>query len=52
MKTKKVLLPFAILSMFLLSSCNKGVGCPNNFSLDTEVLEQLANLFVVVASIF
>ncbi len=41
MKTKfiKKLIPFVILIAFLatFSSCNRGMGCPNNFSIDTAV---------------
>ena len=41
MKTKfiKKLIPFVLLIAFLatFSSCNRGMGCPNNFSLDTAV---------------
>lgn len=41
MKTKliKNLIPAVILIAFLatLSSCNRGMGCPNNFSIDTAV---------------
>lgn len=41
MKAKfiKKLIPFVILIAFLatFSSCNRGMGCPNNFSIDTAV---------------
>ena len=41
MKTKfiKKLVPFVILIAFLatFTSCNRGMGCPNNFSIDTAV---------------
>lgn len=36
-------LAFAAVS---LSSCNRGYGCPNNFSLDADVVTVLQNVTV------
>ena len=38
-KIFKKVLPFIILlaTIATFSSCNRGLGCPNNFSIDTVV---------------
>ena len=36
-------LAFAALSF---SSCNRGYGCPNNFSIDTEVVQRLQEVTI------
>jgi len=53
MKSKKFknLVPFfALLVAFaFLSSCNRGVGCPNNFSM-TDVLSTVAEELPEIAT--
>jgi hypothetical protein len=36
------------LGVLLLSGCNKGVGCPNNFSLDINLVDILGAVFSVL----
>ena len=36
-------LAFAALSF---SSCNRGYGCPNNFSIDTEMVQTLQHVTI------
>jgi len=38
-KIIKKVIPFVILlaTIATFSSCNRGMGCPNNFSLDTVI---------------
>jgi len=50
MKNRRFL-PLALLGLLTLSSCNRGVGCPNNFQLDTDILEQIANIAVLLSNI-
>jgi hypothetical protein len=48
MKTKKfknLTFGFALLlAVVAMSSCNRGVGCPSEFSLDKEVTETVINV--------
>ena len=48
MKTKKIkkLIPlFVLLASFaILSSCNRGVGCPNNFSMGDALTQVVTEL--------
>lgn len=41
------LLVVAVLGMLTLSSCNRGYGCPSNFSLNNafEFAEKLLSIF-------
>ncbi len=48
MKNRRFL-PLALLGILTLSSCNRGVGCPNNFQLDADVIEQLTNVVVLLS---
>lgn len=50
-RTFRKLVPIALLlfAVATFSSCNRGMGCPNNFSLDTVVSaagDQVIELFV------
>ncbi|MGB1217979.1 MAG: hypothetical protein ACPG5P_08880 [Saprospiraceae bacterium] len=37
-KTTKALFVFAVIAI-TLSSCNRGMGCPGNFSLENQAIE-------------
>jgi len=44
MNLKKKILPFVLLLLFFaaMTACNRGVGCPNNFSVNqstTSIVE-------------
>lgn len=41
MRNLKKLLPFVVflLALATLSSCNRGMGCPNNFSIEKAAVD-------------
>ena len=46
MKKRNPSILIATLAVVLLSSCNRGYGCPNNFSLDlNDVIQTVVAIF-------
>jgi len=50
MKNFKKFLPFAVflLGLASLSSCNRGIGCPNNFSLQETAIDVIKTMPTVL----
>ena len=44
-KDNKILMAFAIIAIISLSACNRGVGCPSDFSMAESILNLISNLF-------
>ena len=43
-KSKNQLFILGAVLLGSLSSCNRGVGCPNNFSLDMETVDSVISI--------
>ncbi len=49
-KSKNQLFILGAVLLGSLSSCNRGVGCPNNFSIDADTIEAACTVFTTVLS--
>ncbi len=50
-KSKNQLFILGAVLMGTLSSCNRGVGCPSNFSIDMDTIETATTALTSVLSI-
>jgi len=50
-KSKNQIFVLGAILMASLSSCNRGVGCPSNFSIDADTMEAVNTAVTSVLSI-
>ena len=49
-KSKNQLFILGAVLLGTLSSCNRGVGCPNNFSIESDTIEAATTAITTVLS--
>ncbi len=49
-KSKNQLFVLGAVLLGSLSSCNRGVGCPSNFSIEADTIEAVSTAFATVLS--